>query len=726
MKKFFTTKKYVALILLTTMLCGFSYTGIAKAAGDHVTAYASYSTALKVADVGAGIMDATAFGILAGHLEMARSVSGFILGIAGKIFDMAISFSIIQMKNLFDNGGVLNTLWSLIRDLLNISFIFILLYIAITKIIGSWGVTAKTTIVKVIIGAIFINFSMMIAKLFIDAGNLVAVELYKAIASGGLATSVSGLIVNSSTAWQMFTALFSLTDQISIIVNLVLPIICVGFLMSIYLYCSILLIGRAAMLLFLTITSPIGFGFIGQSIPWLADISKSWWTAFIGQITVAPILMFFLYFVLRILQSSAISNLLSTNNNDSSLGANSLKYFVYLLVVVLLWQALKITKKYSGEVGEMTVKIASVSAKAIGAAVAVGAIVATAGAALGVGALGAGAAGAAGAAEAAGTAGAAGAAGEGAAAGAVGKSTWGRLSSSLKNNPLKKLYTGELSKEDGALGKLSRTFRPKILDTIKKRTNGWIDIEGRDREKEKEKIAQQNAMKEEFTSFTKKPEEGIEVINSNRSRITEQAKLEVEKSPTFIEGKKEIEQEKKNVAATQGVIDNAKKEKNGNFNYEFYEEQIKTSNERMATLAKDITKETELAEEKVAKELGAPITKKEGKNVYYGEEEEKLKTEKREGLAKQRKWLIEKQAEIDKMSGGVINNIYNTNVNGINKKELQDGLNQIKKGQTKVEKDVMKNIIKLLTESGNISSSSEVKKVVAEKKSEDASSEKTP
>ena len=65
----------------------------------------------------------------------------------------------------------IKTIWVLLRDTANITFIFILLYAAIKQIV--MGEVATKTLKNIIIAAVLINFSLFITKVVIDVGNMI-------------------------------------------------------------------------------------------------------------------------------------------------------------------------------------------------------------------------------------------------------------------------------------------------------------------------------------------------------------------------------------------------------------------------------------------------------------------------------------------------------------------------------------------------------------------------
>ncbi|MEI6280758.1 MAG: hypothetical protein WCP17_02030 [bacterium] len=71
--------------------------------------------------------------------------------------------------------------WSIVRDISNIFFILILIYIAIKIILDLGGHEAKKMIGQVIIMALLINFSMFFTKIIIDSSNMLALVFYNKI-----------------------------------------------------------------------------------------------------------------------------------------------------------------------------------------------------------------------------------------------------------------------------------------------------------------------------------------------------------------------------------------------------------------------------------------------------------------------------------------------------------------------------------------------------------------
>ncbi len=103
------------------------------------------------------------------------NILAFLVSLAGQVFDFSTKFSILEMGTLIgsaDNG--INIAWSTIRDLGNIIFIFMLLWVSIMNILQMGD--AKKFIPTLIIAALLVNFSLFFTKVIIDTSNIVAVQ----------------------------------------------------------------------------------------------------------------------------------------------------------------------------------------------------------------------------------------------------------------------------------------------------------------------------------------------------------------------------------------------------------------------------------------------------------------------------------------------------------------------------------------------------------------------
>jgi len=105
------------------------------------------------------------------------TIPSALLGLSGLFFDAVLS---LALDSTIYAASFVDKAWSVVRDLSNIFFILILLYVAIQTILGL-SHEAKKTIVKVIVLALLINFSMFFTKIVIDTSNVLALVFYNRI-----------------------------------------------------------------------------------------------------------------------------------------------------------------------------------------------------------------------------------------------------------------------------------------------------------------------------------------------------------------------------------------------------------------------------------------------------------------------------------------------------------------------------------------------------------------
>jgi hypothetical protein len=300
-------------------------------------------------------------------------VASIILTISGTIIDYSLKFT-LNSQIMYDTEGSIVTVWTLIRDIFNITFIFILLYTAIKTIIGSANANTKKTIAQVITAAILINFSLFITKVVIDAGNILGTNIYNLIGINETNSASSILMGKSGLG---LSGLFNIGDagnggflSVSFFIVSTLQLLLILITTITFFYIGILMIIRSIVLIFLMVLSPIGF--MGNVLPKIEEYSKMWRENLYGMVFVAPIFLLFFYLITLI-----GGNLSSDAEKITSAGIDKqfLVYFKYLMIIGLLIVAVKTTKKMSGEMGKMAEKFGGM---AVGAALGV----ATGGAAL--------------------------------------------------------------------------------------------------------------------------------------------------------------------------------------------------------------------------------------------------------------------------------------------------------------------------------------------------------
>ena len=124
-------------------------------------------------------------------------------------------------------------------------------------------------------------------------------------------------------------------------------------------------LGRLIELWVLIIFSP--FAFVSFTIPLLKNVEYIGWDAWLKRLLtvsfMAPIFMFFMYFIFMIIKSNIFISLLARPNPKEQLWMETIILMVIpaLIILILLHQATKFAKKGAGALGEVLMKTAGIA-----------------------------------------------------------------------------------------------------------------------------------------------------------------------------------------------------------------------------------------------------------------------------------------------------------------------------------------------------------------------------
>lgn len=145
-------------------------------------------------------------------LEFLNNMLRLLVGLVARLLDSAILISLAGLSGI----NAITIGWGITRDVANIFFIFILLIIAIATILRLESYGAKQLLPKLIIVALLINFSLVIATTIVDSSNILALTFISRITpvSDKLATILRINKITETTAppsatdinWQAVTS----------------------------------------------------------------------------------------------------------------------------------------------------------------------------------------------------------------------------------------------------------------------------------------------------------------------------------------------------------------------------------------------------------------------------------------------------------------------------------------------------------------------------------------
>ena len=240
----------------------------------------------------------------------------------------------------------------MIRDFSNMLFIFILLYTGISTIVGrekDW----RGVVLRVVIIALLINFSLFFTKVVIDAGNVLAVGVRDSIQAGA---SISHALAGSFQP-QSFLAEGSKAGTSNSIVIFSIATVVTGFAAYIFFRVALVFLGRLIAFWFLMIVSP--FAFISTALP-KGDIFTWWSSTLIKQSFVAPIFLFLIYLILQVINipGGIMSGITAPAKDDIVFNKLIIPIIVAVFLMIALNKAMKLAESMSGEFGAAASKFA--------------------------------------------------------------------------------------------------------------------------------------------------------------------------------------------------------------------------------------------------------------------------------------------------------------------------------------------------------------------------------
>src|SRR3989344_1466110 len=115
--------------------------------------------------------------VLVQILQFINNMLVLLVGLVARLLDSAFLMSLAGLSGI----DAITIGWGITRDVANIFFIFILLIIAIATILRLESYGAKQLLPKLIIVALLINFSLVIATTIVDASNVLALTFISRI-----------------------------------------------------------------------------------------------------------------------------------------------------------------------------------------------------------------------------------------------------------------------------------------------------------------------------------------------------------------------------------------------------------------------------------------------------------------------------------------------------------------------------------------------------------------
>lgn len=233
--------------------------------------------------------------------------------------------------------GIVKVGWTIVRDILNMIFIIAMIAMALGTILRIEKYNYKNLLVKVVLMALLINFSYVIAVSLIDFSNMFAKFFYADSHWHSLA------FIWQNVAWGggIDGGVSSIGNSIS---GLILSIV----MLVAFLTLAGMFILRTVGLWMLIILSPAAFGL--NVLPATEEYAHKWWGTFTKYLVWAPVALLFLH-----LAEALLGQLNKVSQDQSSV-------FNKVIVMAFIWGAVKVAQEAGMVGGDMVMK----GAKSVG------------------------------------------------------------------------------------------------------------------------------------------------------------------------------------------------------------------------------------------------------------------------------------------------------------------------------------------------------------------------
>jgi hypothetical protein len=281
------------------------------------------------------------------------SLTGGLLGVVGLMLNKVVDFSIINMATYTKDDAITNS-WAVIRDLLNIFFIFGLLYISIKTIISSWSSNTKKLLSRLIVAAILINFSFFFTSVLIDVSNVITLNIYKEMSGGcyNIGTDSSSLSncwlneMKTNSIYQADTTGSGKYDSIFdnkgatkgdwtdfIILTFMGGFVFI-FASIVFFAIAIALLVRFISLIFILVTSPVMFA--GHIFPNFSKMTSKWSSKLQEELLFAPIVFIFLlisYTMVKVI-GTELGDVGSFSSALKDINSSSVGVFLNFIIII--------------------------------------------------------------------------------------------------------------------------------------------------------------------------------------------------------------------------------------------------------------------------------------------------------------------------------------------------------------------------------------------------------
>ncbi|MDD5464081.1 MAG: hypothetical protein PHP62_02950 [Candidatus Moranbacteria bacterium] len=278
-----------------------------------------------------------------------QTAVGWLFAMSATLFAWVVDPANISGENGLLNKQAVKDVWIMVRDLLNMTFILILLFAAFCTIfqVEKWAL--KKVWLNILINALLVNFSYPIARFFIDVSNVAFYYFVNNLFTATGTTVVTGSsIMASFGSASNIASILRPSDFSTSPIAYQIAIIIVIFIMGMtFLIVAALFVVRLIALTMLVMFSPIGF--VGYIFPATASFADDWWKKLFKYSFFAPIMIFIMAISLKIMEALRVENFSSISSYASANTPAGQTNFIataafYTIPIIILWMGMGIAQ----------------------------------------------------------------------------------------------------------------------------------------------------------------------------------------------------------------------------------------------------------------------------------------------------------------------------------------------------------------------------------------------
>ena len=255
-------------------------------------------------------------------------VGGLLISLAGTIIQVVISAG-----NNVLTSPMVQTGFKIALDITNLGFVLAIILIAFTTMFRLQSYDTKQFLKNLIVAAVLVNFSLLIAGVVIDASNVFGNFFLNAASPGDITKfadnlagalniqKILGVTPNASDTYLVGSFVKAGASYFTTLASISAVVIFNTFLVITFYAIAIMLLLRYLWLVFLIIIMPLAW--LAYTFPAFSKHFSEWWEKFLHWNIFYPLVTLFLY--LGVQSSQAIGSLIAgTSGQGAAFNGNTL------------------------------------------------------------------------------------------------------------------------------------------------------------------------------------------------------------------------------------------------------------------------------------------------------------------------------------------------------------------------------------------------------------------